>query len=242
MKKNKYFKYIVIIGIVLLFSFVFCGIYVNDYYHADMEAISVFKSDDLISKEIIDDNIIVYSVDDSTTGFIFYPGGKVEYTSYEPLMISLAEKGITCVLIEMPFNLAVFNINAADGIQEQFPEINNWYIGGHSLGGSMAAVYLKDNITSFNGLILLASYSTADLSDTWLDVISIYGSEDNILNMDKYNKNKNNLPKSFTESIIAGGCHAYFGMYGAQDGDGTPTISNKEQILKTTEHISNFIF
>lgn len=242
MKKNKYFKYIVIIGIVLLFSFVFCGIYVNDYYHADMEAISVFKSDDLVSKEIIDDNIIVYSVDDSTTGFIFYPGGKVEYTSYEPLMISLAEKGITCVLIEMPFNLAVFNINAADGIQEQFPEINNWYIGGHSLGGSMSAVYLKDNITSFNGLILLASYSTADLSDTGLDVISIYGSEDNILNMDKYDKNKNNLPKSFTESIIDGGCHAYFGMYGAQDGDGTPTISNKEQILKTTEHISNFIF
>lgn len=242
MKKNKYFKYIVIVGIVLLFSFVFCGIYVNDYYHADMEAISVFKSDDLVSKEIIDDNIIVYSVDDSTTGFIFYPGGKVEYTSYEPLMISLAEKGITCVLIEMPFNLAVFNINAADGIQEQFPEINNWYIGGHSLGGSMAAVYLKDNITSFNGLILLASYSTADLSDTGLYVISIYGSEDNILNMDKYDKNKNNLPKSFTESIIAGGCHAYFGMYGAQDGDGTPTISNKEQILKTTEHISNFIF
>lgn len=242
MKKNKYFKYIVIIGIVLLFSFVFCGIYVNDYYHADMEAISVFKSDDLVSKEIIDDNIIVYSVDDSTTGFIFYPGGKVEYTSYEPLMISLAEKGITCVLIEMPFNLAVFNINAADGIQEQFPEINNWYIGGHSLGGSMAAVYLKDNITSFNGLILLASYSTADLSDTGLDVISIYGSEDNILNMDKYDKNKNNLPKSFTESIIDGGCHAFFGMYGAQDGDGTPTISNKEQILKTTEHISNFIF
>lgn len=242
MKKNKYFKYIVIIGIVLLFSFVFCGIYVNDYYHADMEAISVFKSDDLVSKEIIDDNIIVYSVDDSTTGFIFYPGGKVEYTSYEPLMISLAEKGITCVLIEMPFNLAVFNINAADGIQEQFPEINNWYIGGHSLGGSMAAIYLKDNITSFNGLILLASYSTADLSDTGLDVISIYGSEDNILNMDKYDKNKNNLPKSFTESIIDGGCHAYFGMYGAQDGDGTPTVSNKEQILKTTEHISNFIF
>lgn len=242
MKKNKYFKYIVIIGIVLLFSFVFCGIYVNDYYHADMEAISVFKSDDLVSKEILDDNIIVYSVDDSTTGFIFYPGGKVEYTSYEPLMISLAEKGITCVLIEMPFNLAVFNINAADGIQEQFPEINNWYIGGHSLGGSMAAVYLKDNITSFNGLILLASYSTADLSDTELDVISIYGSEDNILNMNKYDKNKNNLPKSFSESIIDGGCHAYFGMYGAQDGDGTPTISNKEQILKTTEHILNFIF
>lgn len=242
MKKNKYFKYIVIIGIVLLFSFVFCGIYVNDYYHADMEAISVFKSDDLVSKEILDNNIIVYSVDDSTTGFIFYPGGKVEYTSYEPLMISLAEKGITCVLIEMPFNLAVFNINAADGIQEQFPEINNWYIGGHSLGGSMAAVYLKDNITSFNGLILLASYSTADLSDTELDVISIYGSEDNILNMNKYDKNKNNLPKSFSESIIDGGCHAYFGMYGAQDGDGTPTISNKEQILKTTEHILNFIF
>ena len=44
-------------------------------------------------------------------------------------------------------------------------------------------------------------------------------------------------PEDFTEVIIEGGCHAYFGMYGAQDGDGTPTISNYEQIRLTSENI-----
>lgn len=239
--KKKSFQYGIIISIILLISFIFVGIYVNDYYQADMDSISVFKSDSVVSKEILNDNTIIYSTGDATTGFIFYPGGKVEYTSYEPLMISLAEKGIMCVLIEMPFNLAVFDINAANGIQEQFPEISNWYIGGHSLGGSMAATYLENNVDLFSGLILLASYSTVDLSDTNLDVISIYGSEDTVLNISKYSKNKANLPNEFYELIIDGGCHAYFGMYGKQDGDGNPTISNEEQILKTSDFISKFI-
>ena len=154
-------------------------------------------------------------------------------------MAELAREGVLCVLVEMPFNLAVFDINAADGIQEQYPEIEDWYIGGHSLGGSMAASYLADHVDEYEGLILLGSYSTADLSDTDLDVLSIYGSEDKVLNREKYDENKSNLPDNFCEVVIGGGCHAYFGMYGAQDGDGTPTISNHEQIGLTVEHIIN---
>ena len=141
----------------------------------------------------------------------------------------------------MPFNLAVLDMNAADGIQEQYPEIENWYIGGHSLGGSMAASYLEKNVDDYEGLILLGSYSTADLSETDLDVLSIYGSEDKVMNHEKYADNKANLPDDFTEIIIDGGCHAYFGMYGAQDGDGTPTISNEEQISITAENIVKMI-
>ena len=152
-------------------------------------------------------------------------------------MAELAREGVLCVLVEMPFNLAVFDINAADGIQEQYPEIEDWYIGGHSLGGSMAASYLADHTDEYEGLILLGSYSTADLSDTDLDVLSIFGSEDKVLNREKYDENKSNLPDDFCEVVIEGGCHAYFGMYGAQDGDGTPTISNHEQIRLTVESI-----
>ena len=152
-------------------------------------------------------------------------------------MAELARMGVLCVLVEMPFNLAVFDINAADGIQEQYPHIEDWYIGGHSLGGSMAASYLADHVDEYEGLILLGSYSTADLSDTDLDVLSIYGSEDKVLNREKYDENKSNLPDDFSEVVIEGGCHAYFGMYGAQDGDGTPTISNHEQIRLTVESI-----
>ena len=184
---------------------------------------------------------MVFKTENASKGFIFYPGGKVEHTAYQPLMAACAQQGILCVLMEMPFNLAVLDINAADGIQEHYPEIEEWYIGGHSLGGSMAAAYLADHMDDYNGLILLGSYSTADLSESGLDVLSVYGSEDKVMNRDKYEENKSNLPSNFTEVVIGGGCHAYFGMYGAQEGDGEPVISNEEQILLTTEYIFNWL-
>ena len=84
---------------------------------------------------------------------------------------------------------------------------------------------------------MLGSYSTADLSETNLDVLSVYGSKDMVMNHEKYDENKVNLPSDFSEVVIEGGCHAYFGMYGAQEGDGEPTISNEEQILITAKQI-----
>ena len=241
--KNKRKILIISISIVAALAIIFgaCAIYLGDYYRADEGAIAVFAPEDNVSVSTLDGGNIVFEPQGATVGFIFYPGGKVEANAYQPLMAELAREGVLCVLVEMPFNLAVFDINAADGIQEQYPEIEDWYIGGHSLGGSMAASYLADHVDEYEGLILLGSYSTADLSDTDLDVVSIYGSEDKVLNREKYDENKSNLPDGFCEVVIDGGCHAYFGMYGAQDGDGTPTISNHEQINRTAEHIINTV-
>ena len=114
---------------------------ISDYYRANNEAISAFLPQGTTWKEEPDGKI-VFEPEGATKGFIFYPGGKVEYTAYIPLMQACAEEGILCVLVEMPFHLAVFDVNAADGIQKEYPEIEEWYIGGHSLGGSMAASYL----------------------------------------------------------------------------------------------------
>lgn len=243
--KNKHKKHVVAITVtatiiiaILMTSF---AIYVNDYYHADMDAITTFVSTRDIDYKTFNDNTIVFEPDNATKGFIFYPGGKVEYTAYIPLMQSCAEQDILCVLVEMPFNLAVFDINAADGIQEKYPQIEEWYIGGHSLGGSMAASYLSKHKNEYEGLILLGSYSTENFSDTTLKAISIYGSEDGVLNREKYVENKSNLPNDFTEIIISGGCHAYFGMYGKQKGDGNPKITYNEQIAMTAHAITNFI-
>ncbi len=241
-KKHKRLKiWISAIAAVLLILVVACAIYLGDYYHADQEAIAAFAPTNSVTKQILEDDTIVFKPNEVKAGFIFYPGGKVEYTAYEPLMEACAAKGILCVLVEMPFNLAVLDINAADGIKEEYPEVQKWYIGGHSLGGSMAASYLSDHVEEYKGLVLLGSYSTADLSETSLDVLSIYGSEDGVLNPEKYEENKLNLPDDYTEMIIKGGCHAYFGMYGQQDGDGTPTITNTEQINQTVDAIAKFI-
>ena len=105
---------------------------------------------------------------------------------------------------------------------------------------SESTSHLSKNTESYKGLILLGSYSTADISNSKIDVLSVYGSEDKILDKEKYTEYLTCLPEDFTEFIIDGGCHAYFGMYSAQDGDGTPTITNTEQIEKTARIIENF--
>ena len=155
-------------------------------------------------------------------------------------MKALAENGILCVIPKMPLNLAVLDVDAAEGILEYYPEIDTWYIGGHSLGGSMAASYAAD-CDAFAGLILLASYSTVDMTETKLDVISIYGTEDGVLNIEKYREYRPNLPHHTAEYIIEGGNHAQFGSYGAQDGDGISAISSEDQLDLTVEAIMNFV-
>lgn len=213
--------------------------YVGVYYQVDLETLDAFNAIDIEQSEY--NGILTYGSKKSKVGIVFYPGGKVEYTAYEPLMKSLANKGFFCVLLEMPYNLAVFDINAADGIQNMFPRIGKWYMMGHSLGGSMAGTYLTDNYRDYEGLILLASYVTNDLTHTNLNVISIYGSEDKVLNKDKYKKYKVNLPDSFEEMVIHGGNHAYFGVYGEQKGDGKATINNQQQIQQTAVILDKLI-
>lgn len=232
-KKRRIFLWITIPLIIIAIIFGACATYVSDYYRADMTAIEAFSNLGAPEQITLDDGTIIFEPKNAKIGFIFYPGGKVEHTAYIPLMKSLSSMGVMCALVKMPFNLAVLDINAADEIRHSFPQIEKWYIGGHSLGGSMAASYVAEHADEFDGLALLGSYSTTDLTSTGLDVLSIYGSEDKVMNREKYKESKINLPSSLHEEIINGGNHAFFGMYGAQEGDGTPSISNSDQIYKT---------
>ena len=219
-----------------------CGVcwgYAADFYHADDIAVAAMSSAADVTVEQ-KGNTLAFVPEDAEAGMIFYPGGKVEYTAYAPLMRALADSGVLGVLVKMPLNLAVLDMNAADGIPEQYPQIRHWYIGGHSLGGSMAASHAAKNTSAYDGLVLLASYSTADLSASGLPVISIYGSEDGVLNMEKYAEYKRNLPAAFEEHILEGGCHAGFGSYGPQDGDGAPKITGEAQIAETVRLLTAF--
>ena len=231
----------IIAAVVLIIA---CAvIYIADYYHADEASIEVYTEqyDNEVTVETPDKDTTVFIPQQPIAGSIFYPGGKVEASAYEPLMTACADKGILSILVEMPGNLAVLDVKAADGLQEMYPEVEEWYIGGHSLGGSMAASYASDRADRLSGVILLGSYSTADLKVADLDVLSIYGSEDKVLNKMKYEDNLANLPDGHKEIVIDGGCHAGFAMYGAQDGDGKPTITSEEQIAITAEEIIKWI-
>jgi dienelactone hydrolase len=255
-----------IVAVVILMAVNFWIAYVSDYYRANTAAKDALSDYGGVTVTYTDENAILFIPDEVRAGLIFYPGGKVEYTAYAPLLHELAENGIFCVLPHMPCNLAVLDVDAADGYIEQFPQVERWYIGGHSLGGSMAASYYSKHRESFDGLVLCAAYSTADLTgeDGGLigaagaqtadasgevpdgsagaaRVLSIYGSNDGVLSMKKYEKYRKNLPDGYEEEVIDGGCHAFFGSYGAQDGDGEPSITNAEQIHTTVDFIVNFL-
>lgn len=230
--------------LVVLFVMIVGGIgaftwYVNDYYHATV-GMEELMEDSNVEVDTIAKDYLVFSKDQPSKGFIFYPGGKVEYTAYAPLMEKLAQEGFLCVLVKMPCNLAVFNQNAANGIKEKYPQIEDWYIGGHSLGGAMAASYVSKHTNDYQGLILLAAYSTKDLSNSALKVITISGTNDLVLNKEKVKSNANKLPADTKIVTIKGGCHSYFGDYGEQDGDGTATITREEQINRTVEVITQW--
>lgn len=232
----------VITLIIILALATGCAFYVSDYYRALPEALAVVTepAEGITVTEVKNDHI-VFAPENAMAGLIFYPGGKVQYEAYAPLMEALAEEGILCVLLHMPANLAVLDMNAAEGITAEYPDIEKWYIGGHSLGGSMAASYAAKNTEELEGVLLLASYSTAALQNSGLEVVSIYGSNDGVLNLEKYDKYRENLPEDFKEEVIEGGNHAYFGKYGFQEGDGEATIANENQIETTVDIVATEI-
>lgn len=216
------------------------AVYVNIYYHADDKALlAASGSGNGISvTETEDGNIVFSPQNEAETGIVFYPGGKVQQEAYAPLMRKLADEGFICVLVKMPMRLAIFDVEAADKVISENPELD-WYICGHSLGGAAAAMYAAENADRLSGIIFLAAYSAEDLSDSGLEAVSVMGSEDGVLDRDAYRENLRNMPDDFTETVIDGGCHAGFGNYGKQKGDGTPRINSEKQQKETAEAISN---
>lgn len=183
----------------------------------------------------------VFEPEKIEAGLIFYPGGLVDHAAYAPLMQALTEHGVLCLLTEMPLDLAVLDMNAADGLQALYPQVDRWLIGGHSLGGAMAASYAAKHADDYDGLVLLGAYSTADLSRAALSVLSVYGLQDGVLNRQKYEDCRRHYPERFEEIVIDGGNHAYFGNYGEQKGDGEAMISREEQIWITADAIAGML-
>ncbi len=232
MKKHS-FKKLKIAGLILLLVCVLLVggflLWANDYYHADDAALAVMNSD---SRAEMIDNLTILSPDNSTdTGIIFYPGAKVEAVAYLPILKKLSNQGYACVLVKMPFNMAIFDVNAADDVFERLPQISNWYIAGHSMGGAMASDYASKNPEKVSGLILMGAYIYGDYPPE--KALTIYGTFND------------NLEKNidYTENIvkIEGGNHAQFGNYGKQKGDPDATITAEAQQNITVAAICDFI-
>lgn len=232
-KKSHIGRKIAIVLLIIVLILVGASyIYLSDYYRASDYVTSRVRENSMRIDN--DGNMTTISPENplsESIGVIFYPGGKVEASAYMPLLLKLSDIGVTSVLMEMPGNLAVLNIDAADEVFDKFPEIKTWYIAGHSLGGAMASQYMEKNSDKVKGLILLGAYP---VNDAAVDSLVIYGTYDVKLDLEKVV-----LADEVFE--IIGGNHAYFGDYGEQEGDGTSLITREEQQSQAVERIQEFI-
>lgn len=212
--------------------------YLEVYYHADPSAEEYLKSSDTVEVSRAK-KYWRFDGPGDERAIVFFPGAKVEETAYAPLMFRLAERGVDCFLLRVPFRIAMMDADAPDDLIGKYG-YENWFMMGHSLGGIAAARYCSDNPEAVDGVILLAAYAATAIPDTE-KLISIYGTNDGCLEMAEYGVKKRNWPVSHSEVVIEGGNHAGFGNYGKQAGDGMPEISADEQQRQTEEAVFSWI-
>ncbi|MEY8389964.1 alpha/beta fold hydrolase [Lachnospiraceae bacterium 45-W7] len=230
----------ILIPAALIFLLVsVCFLYVNDYYHSEEAVQGYFKGGGMTEVTSIKEGIYVDGPGEDTA-VIFYPGAKVEYTAYLPLLHKLAERGMDCFLVKMPCNLAFLGQNKAEKIIDSY-EYKHWYLSGHSLGGAMAASYASKHLHKLDGLILLAAYPTQELKAEGFSVLSLYGSKDGVLNKEKLEAGRKYMPSDYTEICLEGGNHAWFGNYGDQKGDQQADISREDQQERTVDAVVDMV-
>lgn len=206
-------------------------IWANDASPADAAALAALTSDAQVAVSEENGFIVFYPAENSRpeTGFIFYPGGKVDYRAYAPVLKLIAAQGVFVAVVPVRLNLAFFDINAAARVEAAYPEIKNWFVGGHSLGGVAASIYAAEH-SEIKGVVFWASYPADDaLKVKNIKAISIVGSEDGLATSDSIDASRELLPADTQFVVIEGGNHAQFGSYGLQAGDNPASISAEEQ-------------
>ena len=195
-------------------------------------------------------------------GFIFVPGGLVDPHAYISLMQIIADEGIDVFILKSEANLSIIEISKPLKLKKEIEHIENWFIGGHSLGGISSQALVHNNSDAFEGLILLGVYPSEPytLAEWDKHVLSIFSDQDQLSTPEEVEENKAFLPTAFDivdpsdfeyllindpvtfYYLIEGGNHAQFGDYGFQKGDGESSISRTEQHQLTGAAIKNFIF
>jgi pimeloyl-ACP methyl ester carboxylesterase len=226
-------RYKALLGTLLVLAVAFAGFVIwAETPPAPMpEAYDALRSDSSVTVSIGNWLVFTPVSSNASTGFMIYPGGRVDFRSYAPAAHSIAAQGYLVIIPQMPLNLAVFGVGTTNDVIGHYPDISSWAIGGHSLGGTMAAQFASENPSKIKGLVLWAAYpaSGTDLSKNNLLVTTIHGSNDGLVSTAQIDDSLKLLPSSTVRVEITGGNHAQFGWYGDQAGDNTATITRETQ-------------
>lgn len=231
---KKIFKWIIgiVITLVILLS-IMIVVVKNKEYQPSTAAQTAAQNTTVVDKAI------KFPGDTKKPIVIFYSGALVEPKSYSIWAQRVAQAGFTVYIVRFPLDLAILQSNAADKFQGQ----HQYFIGGHSLGGTMASRYAKNHQKNLQGIFLLASYpeNKVDLHEINRPVLSLTATNDGILNRTNYKKAKKRLPNNTVYEQISGGNHAGFGSYGKQNGDNQASISNRKQQLIASRLLINWL-
>ncbi len=217
------------------------------------EAIAALQSDEQVQVEAGDWLVFRPTGNAPVVGVILYPGGRVDPRAYAPPARAIAAQGYLVVIPRMPLNLAVFASSKADQVIKAFPDIKRWAVGGHSLGGAMAAHYAVVRLSAYRaegetsgggmipdplaGLFLWGAFPAEkdDLSSYPLSVVVVYGELDGLATSDEVRAGLPRLPAAADVKPVTGGNHAQFGWYGAQPGDNPAQVSRQDQMEQTVQ-------
>ena len=205
---------------------------------AERAPLASVKENPAIQVEDAEQGIVLTPADGtSDRGLVFVPGAKVDPWAYAPILQSLAEEGVTVVITRPWLNLAFFDLRGLDAFTSAAPDIDDWAVGGHSLGGVRACQLAADA----EALVLFGSYCANDVSDSGLAVLSLSGTEDGLSTPEKVDAARDLLPDDARMVAIDGASHASFGDYGPQSGDGEPTITSDEMHALVAEILGPFM-
>jgi hypothetical protein len=197
-------------------------------------ALAAMRSDDKVTVAEYPTQIVMTPTGTpSGTALFFQPGARVDARAYAAVVRPVAEHGVRVVITKQPLGIAFLNTFAFESTAAAYPDVATWVVGGHSLGGTVACIDADEHDTDapgtgrVSGLLLYASYPADDISSSLqAPVLSISGSDDGLATPARIDAAKVDLPPGTSYTVIDGAVHAYFGDYGPQPGDGTPTISH----------------
>lgn len=244
-KKKSFLKTKIVLGLFIVAGIGFFMVKANE---PKMEA-QINQADPIVNEvvaavsdkiKVDDDNDLVISpVDEEPQkGLILYPETDVAADAYIPMATRLAEKGYLVVIPKFLFNNPTLDTNKVNSIINAYPIVNHWAVGGHGEGGILASKALTGN-PKIRGAFFLASYpdETVDLSAVPINVVSVYGDKDGVLDVNEFKAKQSKLPKDTVYTVIENGNHSYFGNYEKEE----TGITSEEQQVQTLVQLINLM-
>ncbi|AIY04303.1 hypothetical protein Plano_0338 [Planococcus sp. PAMC 21323] len=235
-------KWLLWIGISILALLVILVAGFIIYAQFDYEPSALLNEEvDLTEIEKDDAGLIFQPESPNGKGIILYQGAKVEKEAYAYLGQSLSKKGFVVSIPQLPLNFGILGAGTADDVIDEYKEVEEWFVGGHSLGGVAASFYAETPSPKLKGLYFLGSYPASDFSQSDLAMLSIYGELDGLSQVEDIEDNKKLFVEDSVFVEIVGGNHAQFGLYGEQKGDNSAEITPLEQQDQVIEAITTWI-